>query len=188
MSAPWVLLSLHIHHMLLTLHPAYICLASACDWNQRETSGSIPLTIGFESTGHVRQNSARAGHQLFPGDLQTKNDLLSAEWCLSSGIFLHIWTPSTDCLKSCAVRERKESFKGFAGFLMANIKQNGWCFTNTPRNGEREVGSSAMATTAAVCTVIYVADSSVDYVTEQAMRESKGNPKPFLTSAQYFQL
>lgn len=57
--------------MLLTLHPAYICLASACDWNQRETSGSIPLTIGFESTGHVRQNSARAGHQLFPGDLQT---------------------------------------------------------------------------------------------------------------------
>ncbi|KAM6207322.1 uncharacterized protein WM294_001676 [Sarcoramphus papa] len=107
----------------------------------------------------------RAGHQLFRGDLQTENDVLSAKRSLSSGIFLHIWSPSTECLKSRAVRERRESFKGFAGFLMANIKENGYCFTNTQSNREREVESSTMATTEAVRTVIYVVDSSVDYVT-----------------------
>lgn len=60
---------------------------------------------------------------------------------------------------------REESFKGFARFLMANIKQDGYCFTNTQSKREREVESSAMATTEAVHTVIYVAESSVDYVT-----------------------
>lgn len=54
----------------------------------------------------------------------------------------------------------REGFKGFAWFLMANLRQTGRCFTNTQGNREREVEPSTMATAAAVRTVMYV----VDYV------------------------
>lgn len=104
--------------------------------------------------------------------------------CLLSDVSHLGYSCTSGHLPQTVSRERKKSFKGFIGFLMANIKQNGWCFTNTLCNGEREVGSSAMATTAAVCTVIYMVDSSGDYVTEQAMQESKH--KPFFNQCSIF--
>lgn len=71
-----------------------------------------------------------------------------------------------ECLKRTTGAESKAHFKGFTGFLMANIIQNGLCFKDTQSNREREVETSAVTPTETIeRTASYVVDSTADCVT-----------------------
>lgn len=68
--------------------------------------------------------------------------------------------------KRTTAPEKRAYFKGFMGFLMANIKQNGRCFTDAQSNREREVETSAMPPTETTeRTASFVVDSTADCVT-----------------------